>query len=323
LSFSVTISGQSSQNRITHLVHFDRTDNYSFGAPYLEKRVTYTRVVFKPQRLKSDKDCSPSVGARAIAITAKNCACSPSICEMNQPMGSNRIIQGLWVGSDLSTMEQLSIASFLYHGHEYHLYAYDELENVPAGTILKDAREILPESAIFQYRDRPTYAAFSNFFRYKLLLQRGGWWVDTDTVCLRPFDFSDEYVFSSEMRGDVEAVNAGLIKVPPASDAMAYAWRVCESKDPKSLVWGEIGPRLVAEVVNKFQLQKFKKPYYTFCPIDFVDWQKLLTPYLAGIPDGAYAIHLWNEMWRLGEKDKNAVYHRACIYEQLKATYLS
>ena len=108
------------------------------------------------------------------------------------------VIQGLWIGDHLSTMEQLSIASFLDHGHEYHLYVYQPVSNVPTGTSVKDAYEILPESMIFQYRKHPSYAGFANFFRYKLLLDVGGWWVDTDTVCLRPFDFASDYVFSSE-----------------------------------------------------------------------------------------------------------------------------
>ena len=86
----------------------------------------------------------------------------------------NKIIQGLWIGTELSVMEQLSIASFLHSGHHYHLYVYDDLKHVPAGTVVRDASEILPSSSIFQYKNRPSYAGFSNFFRYKLLLERGG-----------------------------------------------------------------------------------------------------------------------------------------------------
>src|SRR5258706_13279784 len=58
----------------------------------------------------------------------------------------NSIVQGLWIGSDLSTMEHLSISSFLQNGHEYHLYIYDHVGNVPEGTVVKDAAEILPAS---------------------------------------------------------------------------------------------------------------------------------------------------------------------------------
>jgi hypothetical protein len=97
-------------------------------------------------------------------------------------------MQGLWIGTELSALERLSIASFLEHGHEYHLYVYGDVRNVPEGTTIKDGGEILPASLIFQYREHKSFSAFANFFRYKLLLENGGWWVDADTICLRPFD---------------------------------------------------------------------------------------------------------------------------------------
>lgn len=234
---------------------------------------------------------------------------------------SNRIVQGLWIGNELSAMERLSINSFLQNGHDYHLYTYDELPNVPAGTVIKNANEILPASAIFQYRDRPSYAGFANFFRYKLLLERGGWWADMDSVCLRPFDFSEEYVFSSEINAGQQVANNGIIKAPAGSDAMAYACSVCQAKKPGKLVWGETGPRLMGEVVQKYRLDKYQRPYYTFCPIS--DWRKLIEPYIAALHLDAYAVHLWNSLWQLEKQDKDATYHPACIYEQLKAKYLS
>ena len=76
----------------------------------------------------------------------------------------NQVMQGLWVGSELSVMEQLSISSFLGNGHEYHLYVYDDLKTIPPGTVRRDASEILPESRIFKYKNKPSYAGFANFF---------------------------------------------------------------------------------------------------------------------------------------------------------------
>src|SRR6185369_8610758 len=122
----------------------------------------------------------------------------------------SEVIQGLWIGAELSVMEQLSVASFLQNGHEYQLYVYDEVQNVPAGAVIKNANEILPASRIFQYKHQASYAGFANFFRYKLLLERGGWWVDTDVVGLKPFDFADEYVFASENDVIREAISSGI-----------------------------------------------------------------------------------------------------------------
>jgi len=240
------------------------------------------------------------------------------------PREMNKTIQGLWIGAELSVMEQLSISSFLLNGHDYHLYVYEDVKYIPAGTVVMDASEILPASRIFQYKHRPSYAGFSNFFRYKLLLERGGWWADSDTICLKPFDFPAEYVFSSEInhRGR-EVVNSGAVKAPAGSVVMAYAWEVCQTKNPARLVWGETGPRLMAKAVKRFALEKYKATHQTFCPIDYQEWQKVLQPgFDVSFDEGTYAIHLWNEMWRLAGQDKNTQYPPTCLYEKLKQNYL-
>jgi mannosyltransferase OCH1-like enzyme len=232
------------------------------------------------------------------------------------------VIQGLWIGPELSVMEQLSIASFLQNDHEYHLYVYDEVKNVPAGTVIKDANQILRAARIFQYKHQASYAGFSNFFRYKLLLERGGWWIDTDVICLKRFDFTDDYVFSSELDQEREVISSGIIKAPAGSELMAYAWRVCEQKDPQQLMWGETGPRLMTEAVKRCSLEHYAKPPRFFSPLRYSDWHRVLEPDPRGLVDEeSYAIHLWNEMWRAGGQDKNAAYNRGCLYEQLKSRY--
>jgi len=240
------------------------------------------------------------------------------------PVENNKIIQGLWIGSHLSVMEQLSISSFLLNGHDYHLYVYEDVQYIPTGTVVKDASEILPPSLIFQYKHRPSYAGFSNFFRYKLLLERGGWWSDTDTICLKPFDFPAEYVFSSEMNHKGrEVVNSGVIKAPPGSEVMAYAWKVCQRKNPARLAWGETGPRLMAKAVKKCGLGHYKTSHEAFCPIDYEEWCKVLQPgFELLLTERTYAIHLWNEMWRAAGQGKNAQYEPTCFYEKLKQNYL-
>ena len=233
------------------------------------------------------------------------------------------VIQGLWVGNELSVMEQLSIASFLRNGHEYHLYVYDDVKNIPPGTTIRDGNEILPASRIFQYKQQASYAGFSNFFRYKLVLERGGWWVDTDTICLRPFDFEAEYVFSSEFAMNEVFINSGIFKAPVGSEVMDYAWRVCESKDPERIVWGETGPRLMAAAVRECALERYVQSPEVFCPIGYADWHRVLEPNTdLNLTDRSYAIHLWNERWRAVGQDKNATYPAECLYERWKRAFL-
>jgi mannosyltransferase OCH1-like enzyme len=236
----------------------------------------------------------------------------------------NRVIQGLWIGPELSVMERLSISSFTANGHEYHLYVYDEVRHVPGSAVIKDAGEILPASSVFRYAESKSYAGFANFFRYKLLAERGGWWADADMVCLRPFDFGREHVFSSELTRDGhEVVNAGVIKSPAGGHAARFAWETCRAKDTSRLVWGETGPRLVAEAVEKFSLGACVEPHHVFCPVPLVEWETLTEPRAAPeFAETTRAVHLWNEAWRRTGRDKNGVYHPGCLYERLKRRFL-
>jgi hypothetical protein len=235
----------------------------------------------------------------------------------------NRIIQSLWVGEALSAMERLCIASFLANGHDFELYAYGAPEGLPPGTRLRDAAEILAPDRIFRYRDHASYAGFANYFRYKLLLERGGWWVDMDAVCLRSFDFDDEFVFSSERTEDGrQAPNVGFIKAPAGSPLLHELWRRCQEKSPDRIRWGETGPRLLAKALPQFDLQAMVRPSDVFCPLSDFEWERLLDPAVTwSFPESTRALHLWNEMWRRAGRDKDAPYHPDCLFERLKVRY--
>ena len=233
------------------------------------------------------------------------------------------VVQGLWIGGELSVMEQLSISSFLAHGHEYHLYTYGEVKHVPGGTVIRDGAEILPASMIFRYRVKKSYSGFSNLFRYKLLFENGGWWVDTDVVCLRPFDFSSTYVYATERCREEVVATTCVIKAPAASPVMRHAFEVSDLKDPARLVWGEIGPKLMAEAVRRFSLQDYAQPSEVFCPLDPDEWHRVLAPDPSlTFGETTRAVHLWNEMWRRVDLDKDREYPSGCLYERLKARYL-
>lgn len=238
------------------------------------------------------------------------------------------VVQGLWIGSRLSVMEQLSIASFIKHGHEYHLYTYEEVEGIPKGAILKSADEIISQMRIFEYKD---YTTYSNIFRYKLLLERGGYWADTDVICSKPFDFESDYVFGLErMRDRSISIGSAVIKAPVSSEIMRFCYDYSSHKYPDKLVWGEIGPIFFTEAVKRYGLSSYVLPYETFYPIDWWDWKDIISGKLGTrikvslqLTRKVYAIHLWNEMWRNGKIDKNGTHHPSCLFEKLKKIYLA
>ncbi|HEX2163520.1 MAG TPA: glycosyltransferase [Thermoanaerobaculia bacterium] len=220
--------------------------------------------------------------------------------------GAREPVQSLWIGPRLSTVERLAIASFLDHGHPFHLYVYREPEGVPAGAELCDAAALLPESEVFEYRDQPSPSAFSNLFRYRLLAERGGWWVDSDVVCLAPFDFAGEEVLASErVRGRATPATAA-IRLPAGSALAAWAFERAAACDRAEVGWGEIGPRLFAEGIERFGLADRVQPPEAFCPLAYDEWERALDPEPPPLPSAARALHLWNEMWRRAGRDKDA-----------------
>jgi len=209
------------------------------------------------------------------------------------------VIRSLWIGPALSAMEQRCIASFLDHGHPFELFVYDHVAGVPAGVQLRDAREIVPPSRIFRYREHESVSGFSNLFRYKLLFERGGWWADTDVVCLQPFDFGREHVFASEHFHGERVVTSCVLRAPSGSAVMRDAWETCEARDPASLAWGETGPKLCARLVQTFALDACVEAPEVFCPVPWWEWRSFLDDdWTRRIAPRTRAVHLWNEMWR-------------------------
>ena len=185
------------------------------------------------------------------------------------------------------------------------------LRGIPEGTAIKDGNEILHESLIFQYRDQKSFSAFANFFRYKLLLEKGGWWVDTDTVVSSHSTFLVNMSFPPRRSTTRSWSTSSVVKAPQGAPAMSYAWSVCRSQQPENLVWGEVGPRLMAESVKKLSLQRFVMSPRMFCPIDYLEWEAVLNPASVwDFTDEVHAVHFWNEMWRHTKRDKNRAYRR-------------
>src|SRR5262249_4520867 len=144
-------------------------------------------------------------------------------------------INALWIGQ-LSPVERLCLGSFAAQGHPVHLYAYDPIDNLPAGVTIQDATQILPREMIFKNqlgKGKGSLAAFSDLFRFKLMLDRGGWWVDADIFCLKPFDFTSPYVFGFEGTG----VASGAIKMPRGCKLAQRCFDLASRVDPSTILW--------------------------------------------------------------------------------------
>jgi len=235
-------------------------------------------------------------------------------------------VQALWIGEQLSLLEQLSLRSFVAHGHAVDLWAYGPVAGVPRGVAVHDARAILPEDAIFHYGPEAgagegSVAAFSDVFRYTLLHARGGWWVDTDVVCLRPLDRLPPVCFGWQ---DDQRINVAVLRLPRGS-VLARTLRDRAVAAGRAVAWGVIGPQLMTQVVRELGMTAHALPPSAFYPLHH---SEAAAPFAPDPDDalerrlhGAYTVHLWNEMLRRAGVDKDATHPPTSAFERLKRRY--
>jgi hypothetical protein len=227
-----------------------------------------------------------------------------------------------WHGAPLSRMERLSMASFIAQEHPLDLYVYEEPRSLPAGVRLRDAEQVLPRSLLFHSRHTRSLAPFADWFRYRLLLERGGLWADADVVCLKPLTFSDPLVFGW---ADAELVNNAVLGMPAGHPLAAWMNEICEHpnrvvpydgldvrlkkwrrqllhRDARArLRWGELGPKGLTRAARHLGFLDRARPERDFYPVRCPAWRILFEDSAesrALTLAESYCVHLWNEMTR-------------------------
>jgi hypothetical protein len=247
----------------------------------------------------------------------------------------NRIIQSLWIGSPLSLMETLCIRSYLSHGHEFHLYTYGDVGNIPEGTTLRDANEVMPQSVADKFKYK---ANFSDYFRFTMLL-KGGWYVDMDSICLRPLDFSSEYIFGScgcdtmynpvsDLSSSVgKFIGSAFIKVPDSNEVMEYCRGCVENWVQGAEQIYDEPMRIVQRAIVKFGFEEYVQAPIVFDPVPYYRLVEVVNPATSWDLKKAYVVHLSRSGWLGGsaahqELNVDGKYSANCLFEQLKKKYL-
>lgn len=239
----------------------------------------------------------------------------------------------LWIEGPLSRLEELSLVSMIRCGHAVRLFTYDPTLVAPAGVSLVDASEIIPKTQLFRNNTaigKGSWGPFSDLFRFTLLHQYGGVWSDLDVVFLKPIDFlSEQVTFASERTASpgTNGVNmAGVpttcfIHAPKADPVIAFCLEQTLAIGRTQKSWGESGPGVVQQAINKPGQAAYILNPDVFCSIPHWEVHKLVTGFHPTNPS-AYGLHFWNEVWRWNFMDKNMAYDALSIYERLKQHYL-
>jgi hypothetical protein len=256
------------------------------------------------------------------------------------------IIHMFWHGSPFSRVEQLAMRSFLAHGHQVHLYAYEHQASVPPGVERRDANEILPVSSLFRHKGSGSMAMFADWFRYRVLYLHGGVWADTDVVCLKPVVFDSTELYAWE---DSHFINVAVLGLAQGHRLAEHMVRCCERPNAlhvyddvgyaimklrrrwfggnrrEDVEWGEYSPRGFTVAATHFGLRDRTLPSWHFYPLHYRDWLKAFDGSIGLDAEplaNATTLHLWNEMTRYHAGfDKNASFPPTSIFETLWRRY--
>jgi glycosyltransferase involved in cell wall biosynthesis len=261
---------------------------------------------------KNPRTLGPVV-SRTIAAHPENGALPPA-----RPLSDdNRVVHGLWIGPALSKMELLTIQSFIRHGHEFQLWLYDDLNTpLPKEVVIKDASEIIPQNRIMQKADidpetgvgKGSYSPFSDLFRYKLLYEKGGYWVDMDVTCLRPFNFDTPYLFRTHRVGVV----GNIMKCPPRSRLMKSLYEKVGREISPHSEW-LMTNRTLSQMIRRLGLSRYIRSDIW----NEESWWDVIRPLVLGdnpIPSHWFAVHWINEFWRT-VKESGGIYRGRRLFD--------
>lgn len=198
-------------------------------------------------------------------------------------MQAQNLVQGFWSGSRLSAINRACLRSFIGRGHQYVLYSYDA-PNVPDGVIVRDANEILPSNSIFHFQNPATHSEdigpFADYFRLKLLVERGGWYCDVDTVCLASELPIGTRVWAREaLEFETNLVGNGQLFFEAGDPIATLMLNRCESMLSNFDRREALGPVLLSSVVGELGLpQDMYATPQEFYPLRWIESFKLWLP---------------------------------------------
>jgi Alpha 1,4-glycosyltransferase conserved region len=218
--------------------------------------------------------------------------------------------QSFWWGTALSPYEVLCLKSFIACGHGFDLYTFDPNIIAPAGVRVCDASELIMEDQFFVYENgfgKGSPAAFANLFRYKLLIERGGWWSDTDIVCLseKVPDFDEFFA-----RQDTKVINNALLYFKAHDPVMEFCFDEAV-KLGRNVRWGDAGPHLLTRALQQSGRSDRAARAETCYPLHWKEALEVLRPSqasaLAERTRSSLFLHLWNERFRAAGVEKTQI----------------
>jgi len=241
------------------------------------------------------------------------------------------VFSTFWSGP-LNLREYVCFNSFIKNNHKLEIYTYNSLPDLPKGVCTKDASEIISREEYENYKSKfpKRWDIFSDKFRYLLLYQKGGWWVDADIVCLSSFiDIRFDQSFMCFQHDGM--INNACLKFTKGDEIMKYCvdyikkWEKDNNYNYEKLWWGQFAPPLITEAIKKFnRIDEVFDSKFAF-PLPYIQTLDLLNPSkyerLKMLSKDSYFCHLWNEILSREKIPKSFMGKRGSFWNELVNLY--
>lgn len=205
-------------------------------------------------------------------------------------------------------------------GHPVRVWSYapEKLEFlIPHGIEIRNADDVMPRALFERIVAGSEIRYFSDVFRYAVLYEHGGLWMDCDVVMLRPFPFRGDHFFNLQWRGAHKGhfICGNVMHAQPYSRHLRalYEISIARFHDAGGKEFGDIGPKLLSDYIASDAGAELQE--WVFSPMFFntIDWNEIdrfekpiaeLADYLND--DRVVGIHLWTARNDAQPGDKRA-----------------
>lgn len=227
----------------------------------------------------------------------------------------------LWISKDnkLPPIQELALKSWLRQNLEVILYTNLKSLGNSLDTYIKSKQIILKDyNEVLHYDDDDEICPYSDHFRFKVLYDNGGTWLDMDLVLLKEIP-NDEIIISSEhsfIKGAYKSKlpfkpNIGLLKFPPKNIVLKETLERIEKYKSIDIAQTRDHMKFFVGVLKKPKHEdifRFVAEPWEYCPLPFWNFREIyedVNEYKikygvenvmkkAEILDKSIGLHCWN-----------------------------
>jgi hypothetical protein len=226
----------------------------------------------------------------------------------------------LWIEGRLPRLQRTCIKSYIKLGYEIDFYTFtpNKIGIKHKNIFFKNAEEILS-------RDYDNHLHYADLFRYKLLQEKGGIWIDADLFLFKTITddlVEDKIIISSQHCNKTGAfkkdhtnktANIGILKLPKNDKLLIETIKKCEKSKAKL---GDLSyMNFFIDMIKKLDYEKYVVEPEVYCPVSWANAKEL---YLKDnrefiskygmetlcwdcIKETSTGVHLWNNIYNKNE----------------------